>query len=108
MNTLPAKGTFDWIQDFMNRYMAEEAYSVLESEPGAWQWMASVEPPTNTGFMFWNDPYLKKITANMDGGYSGTSYAITLRIAQQMAVLGWDTWAQKLLQSQLEDPSPLQ
>ncbi len=100
MSTIPSKGTFDWIRDSMDRFMAEEAYKVLESDPNAWNWMATVEPPSNTGYMFWNDPYLKKITANMDDGHSGASYAISLRVAQKMAKMGWDRWAEEMLRSQ--------
>jgi hypothetical protein len=99
----PQKGTFNWITDSMTRYLATDAYSILQKVPGAEEWIRTAEPPKGEGFMWWNHPMVHNLKNALHDGHSGASAAETLRIAQKMGYLGWDQWASVILQQQKEE-----
>ncbi len=62
---------------------------------GLWDWMSTYNPTVGEGFMFSNHPNLDKISEVMTyQGHSGSSFAWTMRTMQQVARLGWETFAE--------------
>ena len=56
-------------------------------------WDTMKEDPGDGGFMFSNHEFIKKISSAMEyTGHSGASFGCTMRIMQQLALEGWDTF----------------
>lgn len=61
-------------------------------------WM-KIEPPSNTGYMFWDDPNISKILNDpkvLSCGHSGATEAYCLRYVQQIARLGLEKFCDSM------------
>ncbi len=64
-----------------------------------WDWIKNYAPEENQGFLFSRHPNLDRIHSAMKyEGHSGSSYAWTMRIMEQIARVGWDTYREKATQ----------
>lgn len=62
---------------------------------GLWEWLRDYTPDEGKGISFSTHPNLERIdTAMKYQGHSGSSYAWTMRTMQQVARLGWATFAE--------------
>lgn len=62
---------------------------------GLWDWFREYTPEQGKGFMFSTHPNLDRIDKALKfDGHSGASHAWTLRTMQQVARLGWATFAE--------------
>jgi hypothetical protein len=56
-----------------------------------WDWLRDFHPHANEGFMFSRDPALDRIAEAMTyKGHSGSSYAWTMRVMDDIAKNGWE------------------
>jgi hypothetical protein len=87
----PAPGDFSWCRG--DGAILADAYQAVEAA-GAWDFFATVEPPADKGYMFWDAPELKKVQQHMKllDTHSGASYAFTMRTIQAIATRGWSAW----------------
>ena len=90
------RGNFNWMKDPMDRWLYSDAFNALEAVEGAWEWMATANPPADRGFMWWDDPMSRRIMGKLSDGHSGASAAVCMRAAQEMARLGWDAWVRQV------------
>ncbi len=74
--------------------MYEDAFKAVEATPGGWEFLETMAPPDEKGYMFWNHPIQKSIEANMKllNDHSGASYGMTMRTVEFIAKHGWDAW----------------
>lgn len=94
-----APGDFSFLKSTWSREMLSDAYKAV-SETESWAIMK--ENPGSGGFMFSSDPRYKIIGNAMKyDGHSGASYGMTMREMQRLATIGWDTYVNESLISDL-------
>ena len=104
-------GDFSFISDYpeykgtgygtkSDKIMFSEAYKSIDSVKEVWNFMRNDEP-SEGGYMFGKSKDSKKryeidyaMTKNDSLGYSGSSYAITMRNMQYIAKHGWTKFIQ--------------
>ena len=94
-----ARGDFSFLPDQLSheKRMLEDAWAAMESVEGSWTYLATPDvPEKESGFMFSRDPFLAKVSENIDKngviGHSGASYGWTMRQMESIAKDGWDAY----------------
>ena len=94
-----ARGDFSFLPERLSheKNMLEDAWSAMESVTGSWEYLAKPDvPDPDKGFMFSRDPFLAKISKEVDKdgkiGHSGASYGWTMRQIESIAKDGWDAY----------------
>jgi hypothetical protein len=84
-------GDFSFLADKEWRIMCQDMFDAVTA---ADMWAEVAAGPGDGGFMFSRAPFISKISAQMKyDGHSGSSFGITMRNMQAIAINGWDTWA---------------
>lgn len=101
-------GNFSWIDicpDYKcmgygkdsDKQMFTDAYQAVESVPGGWDFLRN-DDPGEGGFMFGKckdtemQSKIESAILERDGGHSGASFGLTLRVMQLIAKKGWDAF----------------
>jgi hypothetical protein len=88
-------GDFSFLADKEWRIMCQDMFDAVTA---ADMWAEVAAGPGDGGFMFSRAPFISKISAQMKyDGHSGSSFGITLRAMQAIAVNGWDLWVESQL-----------
>ncbi len=87
-------GDFSFIENKSDLSIYKDAYDAISSVDGGWEFMKNNPPPKDKGYLFWQHPTITKIMNNMNlfGYHSGSSFAITMRCMEAIAIMGWDKW----------------
>lgn len=73
---------FSYIKDNHCRNMVLNAYNAVK-ELRLEDFFATIEPPANTGYMFWDDHRLNSFIKLLEkDGHSGSSFSWTCRVIQ--------------------------
>jgi len=73
---------FEYINCVHTRNMVRNAYEAAE-RLNLRDFFANINPPDNTGYMFWNDPRLLSFGRELESdGHSGASFAYVCRNLQ--------------------------
>ena len=58
-----------------------------------WDWLKQNDPPEDTGYVFWDNENINKISMNIENNpHSGATFALALRSMQCIAKNGFDYW----------------
>jgi hypothetical protein len=94
-NKMSAKGDFSMLNFHKDTIplLADAYQAVTVTE----EWANMAKDPGTTGFAWCREPYLKRIQDAMKlaGEHTGATMAWTLRIMQQIARKGWDTFCEE-------------
>lgn len=99
------RGDFSFILRDSERVMLEDAFQVISTTEGAWEYLARPDiPDPNCGFMFTRDPFLLKLGNQIDRdgkiGHSGSTYGCTMRQMEYIAKHGWDVFVEMKITQQ--------
>ena len=87
----------EWPKGMLTEAILNICNAVIKID-GGWEWLATENPPENTGYTYWDHPFLKKINndneVNSDG-HSGASFGQSMRCAQYIAKHGFDKWTEQ-------------
>jgi len=79
----------DMLRDAMNAVvLAQLDPEISKNEIDVWAYLATYEPPAGEGFMFCRDKVVNFITAKMQIGHSGGSFAFTMRHLELLTKIG--------------------
>lgn len=82
--------TFETIYDKFESTMLKDAYKAITA-CNLWDWMKEYNPEEGRGFMFSRHDNLSRIAEKMEfEGHSGSSYAWTMRVMEDIAKRGWE------------------
>jgi len=87
-------GEFEFASDFSRPYFQSAHKAITRCK--LWNWLRKFEPEKEKGFMFTRDvPELDRLNKEMmkdpmNGGHSGSSYAITMRNMEFIAKNGYE------------------
>ena len=93
-------GKFEFIHGYQRDYFCNAHWAITET--GNWDWIASVDP--RDGFMCLSCPEIDDINNKMreqpdiTDYHSGSSYGITMRYMQYIAIYGYDTFKANWIQ----------
>ena len=89
-------GDFSFIKCKMELRILSNAFNFVEDNK-LWDFF-NAEPPSETGYMFWNSETLGRISKGLDDdGHSGASFAFTMRTIQNIHKIGWEVYVDKYL-----------
>jgi hypothetical protein len=78
--------------DETEKEMLSDAYDTITALD-LWDWMRDPNTPGDKGFLFSDAPEITKIINSMNyKDHSGSSFGLTLRTMQKIAVYGWDAY----------------
>lgn len=85
--------------------MLNDAFQAMERVEGSWDYLKRPDvPEKNDGFMFSKDPFISKISSEVDKdgaiGHSGSSYGWTMRQIEYIAKNGWDAFVNLRLENE--------
>lgn len=93
------RGDFSFLPEKLahEKRMLEDAFAAMNSVEGSWDYLAQPSvPDPDKGFMFSRDPFLSKISEQVDKngtiGHSGASYGWTMRQMEYIAKNGFDAY----------------
>lgn len=90
------QGDFSFINCKMTKCSLQTMYDQITHD-NMWTFFER-DPPANTGYMFWNNHYLQKLSEKLDkDGHSGASFAFRLRHMREIKRLGWEHYVQSVL-----------
>jgi hypothetical protein len=94
VSTMP---NFDILFDTHESKMLQIAFDAITKHE-LWKWLAEYTPHANEGFMFSSHPNLDILSKEMEpASHSGTSWAWTMRVMQNIAKCGgWDAYIQEV------------
>ncbi len=96
-------GEFEFASDFSRPYFQSAHKAITRCE--LWNWLQKYEPEEDKGFMFTRDvPELDRLNKEMqkdpvNGGHSGSSYAITMRNMEFIAKNGYEEFKNNCIKS---------
>lgn len=90
---------------FSTLYTSDETLMLADAHAAItkcelWDWMKNYEPDDTRGFMLSRHPNLERINAAMTfEGHSGSSYAWTMRVMEDIAKRGWEPHKNRVRQA---------
>lgn len=94
---------FETIYEDFECQMLKDAYEAITA-CDLWGWMKSYRPEEGKGFMFSRHANLDRIDKEMKyGGHSGSSYAWTMRVMEDIAKRGWEDHKNRVREARAED-----
>ena len=97
MDNIPEEGDFYSIGLNEDEFIIESYQNMYNSitQLNLWDFMKQ-DPPSNTGYLFWNVPEVKSISnAVYSDGHSGSSFALCMRTMQYIAKYGWEKYVKQ-------------
>ena len=94
-NTMSAKGDFSKLN--FNEHTVPLLADAYQAVTVTEEWANMAKDPGTTGFAWSREPYLNRITGAMKlaNEHTGATMAWTLRVMQQIAQKGWDTFCEE-------------
>jgi hypothetical protein len=92
-------GEFEFTDEWSRPYFQSAHQAISRCE--LWNWLRKFEPEQDKGFMFTSDvPQLDRLREELEkdpvnGGHSGSSYAITMRNMEYIAKNGYNAFKTK-------------
>ena len=68
------------------------------TENKLWEWLGTENPPEDEGYIFWEDPNIKRIENDKEvytDAHSGFSWGCSMRNAKYIAKYGFDKWTEE-------------